>query len=162
MNKFQKSILAGVAVIGMGGASFMAHAVDNPTSQTANGGHQWNHEGRSPEKMRERMAKHQAKLHDLLKLTPAQEGAWKTFTASMTPPAQGKRPDHAEWAKLSAPARADKMLAMTKEREVHMAAHIAAMKTFYAALTPEQQKVFDANSMHGGRHHGGEHGEHKG
>jgi protein CpxP len=162
MNKFHKCILAGVAVIGLGGASFMAHAVDAPaTTQNADGGHKWGHEGRSPEKMRERMAQHQAKLHDLLKLTPAQEGAWKTFTASMTPPEIGKHHDRAEWAKLSAPERADKMLAMSKEREAHMAEHIAAMKTFYATLTPAQQKVFDANSMHGGRHHG-ERGEHKG
>ncbi|MFD2270255.1 Spy/CpxP family protein refolding chaperone [Undibacterium arcticum] len=47
------------------------------------------------------------------------------------------------------------MLAMMKEGEARMSQRLAAMKTFYAVLSPEQKKVFNDNfrMMHG-RHHG--------
>jgi Spy/CpxP family protein refolding chaperone len=68
----------------------------------------------------------------------------------------GKRPDRAEMDKLSTPERIDKMSSLHKE---HMAAMDAAMekrgqatKTFYATLSPEQQKVFDAEFAKMGRH----------
>ncbi|MET3136141.1 putative secreted protein [Undibacterium sp. GrIS 1.2] len=55
------------------------------------------------EKMQERMAKHIAELHDKLKITAAQEPAWKTFIEStkpsMPPGAQAMRPDHKEMDK---------------------------------------------------------------
>ena len=55
-----------------------------------------NHDGA---KMQDRMAKRQAELKAKLKITPAQEGAWSTFTAAMQPPApmmRGERP-HPAW-----------------------------------------------------------------
>jgi len=123
-----------------------------------------------PAKMQARIAKHQAELKAKLKLTPAQEGAWTAFTASMQPPVHAARPDRAamkaEFDKLTTPQRIDKMRELRAQR---MAAMNAAMdkrgdatKTFYAALSPEQQKTFDSQPMgrggHGGRH--GHHGQH--
>jgi protein CpxP len=35
------------------------------------------------------------------------------------------------------------MLEHSKERLAHMQKHLDALKTFYAVLTPEQQKIFD-------------------
>lgn len=91
----------------------------------------------------ERMQQHQKRLHDALKLTPDQEGAWKKFVDSNQPPARTERGEPGDWAKLPAPERAEKMLEFAKKRQERMAEHVAALKTFYAVLTPEQQKTFD-------------------
>jgi periplasmic protein CpxP/Spy len=122
----------------------------------------------------ERMAKRQAELKAKLKITPAQEGAWTTFTAAMKPPANmaggmmGMRHDpkvKAEMDKLTTPERIDKMRAMRAERMTTMNAEMdkrgAATKAFYAVLSPEQKAVFDAITPHRGRHGGmgGDHGE---
>jgi periplasmic protein CpxP/Spy len=129
--------------------------------------------GNHKERMAERIAKRQAELKAKLKITPAQEGAWTTFTASMQPPTNmaggmmGMRHDpkvKAEMDKLTTPERIDKMQAMRAERMKTMSAEMekrgAATKTFYAVLSSEQKAVFDAVAMHGGRHGmGGEHGE---
>ena len=117
----------------------------------------------------ERVAKRQAELKAKLKITPAQESAWTTFTAARQPPAggmMGMRHDpkvKAEMEKLTTPERIDKMQAMRAERMKTMGAEMekrgAATKAFYAVLSTEQKAVFDAVSMHGGRHGmGGEHG----
>ncbi len=112
---------------------------------------------RDPAKMQAWMTKRAAALKAKLQLTPAQEGAWTSFTAAIKPGAEllAKRPDRAELEKLPTPERIDKMKALHTQ---HMADMTAAMdkrgdatKAFYAVLTPEQQKVFDANAM---SHHG--------
>jgi hypothetical protein len=103
-----------------------------------------------PAKMEQMHAKHLADLKAKLKITATQEAAWTTFADAMKPPADmmGKRPDRAEMDKLTTPERIDKMRAMHKE---HMSTMEAAMdkrgdatKALYAALSPEQQKAFDA------------------
>lgn len=102
-----------------------------------------------PEKIEQMHAKHLAELKGKLKLTPEQESAWTTFSAAIQPSGDGMKPaDMAEIDKLSTPERIDKMHALRKE---HMAAMDKAMdqreqatKTFYAVLTAEQKKVFDA------------------
>ena len=111
-----------------------------------------------PAHMQAMMEKHQAVLKAQLKLTPAQEGAWTAFTDSMKPAAAMmpmQRPDPVGMAKLTTPERLDKMKALRDERMKTMTTamdmHVEATKTFYAALTPEQQKVFDATSMQGHR-----------
>lgn len=119
------------------------------------------------EKMKAGMAKHLAELHDKLKLSAAQEPAWKTFTNAITPGAMPAHPDRAAMEKMTAPERMEKMLALSKERQVKMESHLAALKTFYAQLTAEQKKIVDASHahmhermrerMHGGMR-GGEHG----
>ncbi|MDM0021563.1 Spy/CpxP family protein refolding chaperone [Variovorax saccharolyticus] len=123
----------------------------------------------------ERMQAHRtqrlAALKEKLKLTPAQESAWSSFTTAQQPPA---RPDaaqrearRAEFAKLTTPQRLDRMQARQAERSAMFAKRADATRSFYAALTPEQQKTFDAESMarfgqrgHGG--HGGPGGHHHG
>ena len=122
-----------------------------------------------PAKMAQMHARHLSDLKAKLKITPAQESAWSTFAESMKPPADmmGKRPDPAELDKLTTPERIDKMRALHKERmaamEAAMDKHAEATKTFYAVLSPEQKKVFDAEfarmSHHGDRGHKMEHGQ---
>lgn len=91
-------------------------------------------------------------LHAKLKLTPEQEPAWNTFAGKVKPldaDERPGRPDPEEFAKLTAPERMEAMLAGMKTREERMTAHLAAVKEFYAVLTPEQQKVFDTEFGHG-------------
>ncbi len=113
------------------------------------------------EKMKAGMAKHLAELHDKLKLSATQEPAWKTFTDAITPSALPEHPDRAAMEKMTAPERMEKMLALSKERQVKMESHLAALKVFYAVLTPEQKKIVDAahSRMHGHRMQGGEQAE---
>lgn len=120
----------------------------------------------NPERMEKMMAKRADDLKAKLKITPAQEGAWTAFTTTMKPSGgmMGKRPDMAEMAKLTTPERIDKMRALRTQRTAEMNTAMdkreEATKTFYAALTTEQKKVFDAEHArmgeHGGRgnHHG--------
>ena len=86
---------------------------------------------------------HHQKLHAALKLMPEQEGAWKKLMDSephRTKVAPGKSED---WSKLTTPERADKMLERMKEHQAQQTEHVAALKEFYAVLTPEQKKTFD-------------------
>lgn len=112
-------------------------------------------------RMQERMTQRLAEVKQKLQLTPAQEAAWSSYTAALKP-AQFNRPDRAELAKLSTPERIDRMRAARAARMAEMDRRGEATKTFYAALTPEQKKVFDAEAMQRGRHGGGEghHGQH--
>ncbi len=109
--------------------------------------------GMDPARMQARMEKRLAVLKAQLKLTAAQEGAWTAFTASLKPPAdlKVKHPDAVEMAKLTTPERIDKMKALhaqhVSEMNAAMDQRAEATKTFYAALTPEQQKVFDAGTL---------------
>ena len=117
-----------------------------------------------PAKMEAMMAKHQAELKAKLKITADQEGAWTAFTTAMKPPADWmdhKRPDRAEMDKLTTPERIDKMHAL---RAQHMADMNAAMdkrddatKAFYAVLSADQKKIFDAEHAR----MGGRSGEHR-
>jgi periplasmic protein CpxP/Spy len=92
-------------------------------------------------RMMDREAEHK-KLHELLKLTAEQEGPWKAYADSMMPgkPMMG---DKTDMDKLTTPERADKMLEFSKIHQQSMETHVAAMKTFYVALTPAQQKIYD-------------------
>lgn len=114
-----------------------------------------------PAKMQARMDARHAALKAELKLTPAQEAAWTDFLANHKAPAgmMGQRAVMSDLAKLTTPERLDKMKEL---RAQHLAEMTAAMdkraestKTFYAVLTPEQQKMFDAQFMQGrGLHNG--------
>lgn len=163
MNKFSKrvviSLTAGLTAVGIGSAAFAAAAGKADCGDMGMGhggmsmhGHEGYGDGKSGEQMKERMAKRHAALHDKLKLTAAQEPAWKTFTDAMMPTDMPQRPDHAELAKLPAPERMEKMMGLMKDREQRMEKQLAALKTFYATLTPEQKKVFDAETGPGQRH----------
>ena len=137
-------------------------ALKPATSASAYGEHKMGRH--DPAKMQARMAKHQAELKAKLKITPAQEGAWTTFTASMQPPAhrlgggQSMAAQRAEFDKLTTPERIDKMKALRTERMADMNAQMdkrgEATKAFYAALSPEQQKTFDAEHRKMGQREG--------
>jgi len=108
------------------------------------------------ESMQKYHAERQAKLKTELKLTAEQEPAWNAFVARTAhEPRAMQAMAREDWAKLTTPERLDKMQALKAERDAQMAKRIDATKSFYAALTPEQQKVFDTQA------HGGMKGEHR-
>ena len=116
------------------------------------------------ERMQQRLAEHQAQLKADLKLAPEQEAAWNAFVARTAPQPRQASAQREDWSKLTTPERLDKMLARQAERSEQMTKRIDATKSFYATLTPEQQKTFDAQAMRGfhrtgmrgGAHHMGE------
>ena len=149
MNILRESIIASLAMLSIGSAAMAA-----PAQETAQ------HRGYAetkfdPAKRAERIEQRQQKLHDALKLTGNQEAAWKTYIAAMAPKHAIGRPDRVSFKELNATQRAEKRLEFSKARVEHQETRLAALKTFYATLTPEQQKVFDQHAMHGQRkgHH---------
>jgi protein CpxP len=97
-------------------------------------------------RMQERMGQRVADIKAKLKLTPEQESAWNTYLSAMKPPADAKWPDRAEIDKLTTPERLDKMRELRKQRDAQMDKRDEATRTFYATLSAEQKKIFDANT----------------
>ena len=108
-----------------------------------------------PAKMQAMMDKRHAALKTQLKLTAQQEPAWAAFMESHKAPAgmKDKPAAMADLSKLSTPERIDKMKELRSQHMGEMTAAMdkrgAATKAFYAVLTPEQQKTFDASMMMG-------------
>ena len=156
--KFAHNLIAAVTLATLGLAASAQTAPPAPaaapatTATTAREGH-----GRfDPAKMQERIAKRMAALKQKLQLSSAQEGSWTAYVAAITP-TRMQRPDRAEFAKLSTPERIDRMKALRTARMAEMDKRGDATKTFYATLSAEQKKVFDAETARRG-HHG--HGVH--
>ncbi|MDR6534542.1 Spy/CpxP family protein refolding chaperone [Variovorax soli] len=108
------------------------------------------------ERMQARHAERMAALKQKLQLDPSQEGAWNSFTAAQQRPAGQARMDRAEFAKLTTPQRLEHIQARQAERSARFAQRAEATRSFYATLSPAQQKTFDAETAHFG--HRGEHG----
>lgn len=158
MLNFKKHCIGGLLALSVGGMALAAHADTATESQGAR------HGAPTPEmmaKFSEKMAKRQEALHAKLKLTVAQEPAWKTYVEQSKPPQRDggmKRPDRDAISKLTTPERMELHLAGLQAREAFMTKRLNAVKTFYAVLTPAQQKIFDAEHARGpfgehGRHH---------
>jgi periplasmic protein CpxP/Spy len=171
---FAASLLA-VAGLAMAQAP-QAPASGAPAAQAPQGGPMAGRMGErmgrgDPARMQQRMAerhgRHMADLKAQLKLTPAQESAWTSFSTAMQPPADfaARRAEmqqkHAELDKLSTPERIDRMNALRAERQTRMNTEITrrgdAVKTFYATLSAEQKRVLDEQHARHGRKggHGG-------
>lgn len=129
------------------------------------------HGAKDPKEMmarwQQRHDQHMADLKKDLQVTPAQEAGWSQFANAMRPPAtMPAHPDREAMARLTTPERIDQMQALHKQRQAGMDRRADATKAFYATLTPEQKKKFDAHtarSMGGHRHgrpHQGHHGHH--
>lgn len=161
-----KIVAAGLlAAFGLAAQAQPAPVAPQGTPQTAMMGHRHggNHDGAGRhERFERRMAERQAYLKQKLQLSPAQEGAWTAWTQSTQRPhaERGQRGDRGEFAKLTTPQRIDKMRALRAQRMAEMDKRADATKTFYAQLTPQQQKVFDEEGARFGR--GGRHGRHHG
>ena len=141
------ALIAGAAVSMIAGASFAAPGPkDGPPAYGERGpGKMMRRQPRDPAAQAQRM-------RDALQLRPDQEPALQAFLGSMKPPEGARermREERQQAAALTTPQRLDRMAARIAERQARFAQHAEATKRFYAALTPAQQKAFDA--MHPGR-----------
>ena len=116
------------------------------------------------ERMHEHMQRRLESFRRILQITPAQDGAFNAWAAAMMPSPQAmqqRRALHEEMSKLTTPERIDRMRQLRTERNAAMDKRLDATKTFYAQLTPPQQKAFDEVSLRFlGGHHGRGHGDH--
>lgn len=137
MKTLHKAFVIGATLIGFGAASLPATAAENPHQQYAATKF-------DPVKRQERMDQHAKRMHEALKITAAQEGAWQAYLEALKAnvPQRGQF-DRAAFKEMPAPERMEKRIEMAKSRILRMENNLAATKTFYAVLTPEQQKVFD-------------------
>lgn len=95
----------------------------------------------------ERRAQHLDRLKAELKLSPEQEPAWLAFVARSQPtPKPLAQAADKHWDQLTTPQRIERFKAHQAERQAAMNQRLDAVQGFYAALTPEQQKVFDNRS----------------
>ncbi len=142
MKTLHKAFVIGATVIGFGAAALPASAADGAQRQYAATKF-------DPAKIQERMDQHAKRMHEALKITPAQEGAWQAYLAALKSnmPQPGQF-DRAAFKEMPAPQRMEKRIEMAKDHIARMENHLAATKTFYAVLTPEQQKVFDEKAGH--------------
>ncbi len=149
MSSFRKHLIVSAIALGLSASALAADATMcdpmGPMMQGQRMG-KMNH-AQMAEHMKARMEQRHTALHAKLKLTAEQEPAWKEFIAGAKPAMMGPQTMRADMMKLSAPARMEKMLAHAKARQAHMETRLEALKKFYAVLTPEQQKVFDAEHM---------------
>lgn len=89
-------------------------------------------------------------LHRALNLSPQQEDGWKAFQQSyaMDPAAMARRRDAgAAMARMTAPQRVDQSIALMREDLEAEQRRGAALKAFYATLTPQQQRTFDRETL---------------
>jgi|GEM_PF-332445 len=128
------------------------NAAPNPDGDHHSGG-----AGAMREHMEHRREAHIKALHDILNIRPEQDAAFQAFVQSMHPMGEaGETPgagDHEGWkhggmAGMTAPERADAMVKhfdehVAKMRE-HLARHAEAVKAFYAVLSTDQRRAFDA------------------
>jgi hypothetical protein len=139
MTSFRLGLLAGLVLpLGLATAGLAQTAPQAPPPPAADAAH---HHHMDPAARRAWTADY---LRGVLQLTPAQDPALNAFLDAMQPPQGGMhREDHGQEQALSTPAKLDKMLARMDEMRSRLATRVAAVKTFYAQLTPSQQKAFD-------------------
>ena len=148
LQAWQSLPVALALVIGSWGLSAQAEVAHTPRAKHAMQA-QGCHSMADGERMGAMHKSHLAAIKKQLSLTAEQDAAWTHWVESMTPADRLGRPDFkkADWAGLTTPQRLDKMQAMHEEHSQRMAQtlarHSEATKTFYAALTEAQQKIFD-------------------
>jgi periplasmic protein CpxP/Spy len=167
---FKSIVVAGLlATAGFAAYSQASGAMGDHKGMMSEGG-MMHHGGESsmgrmdPAKMDAALAKRNAELKAKLKITATQEGAWTAYTAALKMPANmmDKHPDRAEMDKLTTPERIDKMKSLRSQHMADMLTNMdkrdEATKTFYATLSAEQKKTFDAEHARMGSRHGSDHG----
>ena len=89
-------------------------------------------------------------LHDVLRLRPDQERAWQAFDdASRPDPQEETRQRNAfeRMGSLRAPQRFDLSIQMMRAELEATERRANALKNFYATLSPEQQAIFDRETL---------------
>ena len=156
--------LAFAAALALTAGASAAQPAPSPGAGPSAEGHHWQRP--DPAQMAQRHAQH---LRDALQLRPDQEPALQALITALKPPAGQRGPERMGRgpgaASMTTPERLDRMQAMLAEHAQRFGEHAAAIKRFYAQLTPAQQKAFDAmgpmmmgHGMHGMHGKDGMHG----
>lgn len=153
MKALHKALIIGATAISFSAAALPAMAAEGEPRQYAATKF-------DPAKMQEHMEQRAKRMHEALKITPAQEGAWQAYLNALKSnmPQHGQF-DRAAFKQMPAPERMEKRIEMSRNHITRMEANLAATKTFYAQLTPEQQKLFDEKAGRFGQHR--HHGHHR-
>lgn len=184
MTRLNLSLRSTLLALAVGATSFAAVAQTSaPQAPAAPGASAQasGPQGDRHERMHARVGRHLDGLKTRLQLNASQESAWSQFrTALQARPTHAAHATHTaqrqELMGLSTPERLDRMKTLRAQHQAEMNAFMdqrsEATKTFYATLSTEQKKVFDAESArfmqarhsqeghgHPGRgHHGMMHG----
>jgi len=92
-------------------------------------------------------------LHDALHLTAAQEDGWRAYRAAIQPDPYAESRHRAAarmLPTLTTPRRVDLMNAEMSSDMAYARRQGDAVKAFYAALNPDQQRAFDHQTSQGG------------
>src|SRR5215472_15820930 len=90
------------------------------------------------------------RLHSDLQLTPSQEDGWKAFEQSYQPDPQEMaraRDASSRMHGLTGPQRMDMAIGMAESNLAGMRHRGDVLKSFYATLSPQQQKIFDRDTL---------------
>ena len=144
------ALAGGLAITLAASASAQQDRPPPPPGADAGQGQHWD-QGQGRDRFEARREQRQKVLHDALGLRADQEGAWQAFITSShrrdgeRGPGMRRR-DSAEGQRveISTPERLDRMAQRMAERQSRFAQRADAIKRFYAALDPRQQKTFDA------------------
>lgn len=153
MKALHKALIIGATAMGFSAAALPALAAEGEPRHYAATKF-------DPAKMQQHMEQRAKRMHEALKITPAQEGAWQAYLNALQSnmPQRGQF-DRAAFKQMPAPERMEKRIEMSRNHITRMEANLAATKTFYAQLTPEQQKLFDEKAGRFGQHR--HHGHHR-
>lgn len=90
------------------------------------------------------------RLHYDLRLNPGQEGAWQQFQqAYREDPRQAQEEQDAEqrMPRMNGPQRMDMAIHMAERDLDNLRRQGDALKAFYAQLSPQQQRIFDRDTL---------------
>lgn len=107
-------------------------------------------DGGGRERFEQRRAERTQALHAALQLRPDQEADWTAYQAAAAPEPRDAAPPPA-----TAPERADAAVARAQARLEAERRRAAALKAFYARLSPAQRQAFDAAEAVGPGRSGG-------
>ena len=85
-------------------------------------------------------------LHSILHIRPDQEGAWRAYQAGMVPPAgivAELRASAGRMANMTTLQRLDVATQNLQLEETIIHHQSDAIRRFYAAMTPDQQRIYD-------------------
>lgn len=151
MKSYPKALLIGLALL-----TPVAAIAESGEAKSESGAYSQGPAGSRAERRERFMEERLAELRNELKLTQTQEADWNTWTAKIKEIKEKKkqsRPDREAMKNLPAPERLEKMIELHKARTAYLEEALAATKTFYATLTPEQRKVFDEKTPFGKHGH---------
>ena len=89
-------------------------------------------------------------LHAALQLTASQEDSWRNFAQAYTPDTQDmnrRRGAGENMATLIAPRRIDLSIDMAEADLAALKRRGGALKDLYSALSPQQQTIFDRETL---------------